>query len=142
GVSGDTSSAGMARLEWVLSSYDDLDLVIVLFGGNDALRGLHPDMTRRNMDKMIGILKEKNIPTLIAGMVAPPNMGQVYGNNFNSIYSEVAKKYETALYPFYLDGVAGILELNQNDRIHPNEDGVKHIVERLTPIVYEIVSDE
>lgn len=142
GVSGDTSSAGMSRLEWVLSSYEDLDLVIVLFGGNDALRGIHPDLTRRNMDKIAAILKQKNLPTLIAGMMAPPNLGQVYGDNFNSIFAEVAEKYETGLYPFYLDGVAGVIELNQNDRIHPNDDGVKYIVERISPVVYELVNQD
>lgn len=142
GVSGDTSSGGMARLEWVLSSYNDLDLVIVLFGGNDALRGLHPDMTRRNMDKMASILQRKNLKTLIAGMVAPPNLGQVYGDNFNSVYTEVATKYDAALYPFYLDGVAGNLELNQPDRIHPNEDGVKYIVERISPVINDLVNDD
>ena len=141
GVSGDTSSAGMARLEWVLNSYEDLDLVIVLFGGNDALRGIHPDLTRRNMDRMAALLKQKNLPTLIAGMMAPPNLGEIYANNFNTIYGEVAKKYEAGLYPFYLDGVAGVLEYNQNDRIHPNDAGVKYIVERISPVVYEMVSE-
>lgn len=141
GVSGDTSSGGMARLEWVLSSYSDLDLVIVLFGGNDALRGLHPDMTRRNMGKMAEILKNRNLKTLVAGMVAPPNLGDVYGNNFNSIYTEIAAEYDTALYPFYLDGVAGNLELNQPDRIHPNEKGVRYIVDRITPMVQDLVTD-
>lgn len=141
GVSGDTSSGGMARLEWVLSSYSDLDLVIVLFGGNDALRGLHPDMTRRNMNKMAEILKRKNLTTLVAGMVAPPNLGQVYGDNFNSIYAETATKHEAALYPFYLDGVAGNLELNQPDRIHPNEIGVKYIVDRISPMIHDLVND-
>ena len=137
GVSGDTTSGGIARLDWVLSSYSDLDLVIILFGGNDALRGLHPDMTRRNIDKMVSILKTKNIPTLIAGMVAPPNLGQVYGEKFNSIYPDVAQKYDVALYPFYLEGVAGNLELNQPDRIHPNFEGVKKIVEKIAPLVFE-----
>lgn len=140
GVSGDTSSGGMARLEWVLSSYSDLDLVIVLFGGNDALRGIHPDLTRRNMDKMVTILKRNNMPTMIAGMVAPPNLGKVYGDNFNSIFPDVATKHDVALYPFYLDGVGGVLELNQNDRIHPNEDGVKYIVERIAPQILDLVS--
>lgn len=142
GVSGDTSSGGMSRLEWVISSHQDLDLVILLFGGNDALRGIHYDLTRRNMDKMTELLKSKNIPTLIAGMVAPPNMGQVYGDNFNSIYPEVAEKHDAALYPFYLDGVAGVLELNQNDRIHPNQEGVAYIVERIYPMIYDLVSEE
>jgi len=139
GVSGDTTSGGLSRLEWVLCSYENLDLVILLFGGNDALRGIQPQITRSNMDKMAAILKEKNIPTLVAGMMAPPNLGQVYGDNFNSIFPEVAKKYHAALYPFYLDGVAGMLKLNQNDRIHPNDAGVKYIVGRISPMVLELV---
>lgn len=141
GVSGDTSSGGMSRLEWVLSSYQDLDLVVLLFGGNDALRGIHYDLTRRNMDKMVELLKNKNIPTLVAGMMAPPNMGQVYGENFNSIYPQVAEKHGAALFPFYLDGVAGVLELNQSDRIHPNQEGVAYIVERISPVIYDLVSE-
>lgn len=139
GVSGDTSSGGMSRLEWVLSSHEGLDLVILLFGGNDALRGIQPEITRNNMDKMASILKDKNIPTLVAGMMAPPNLGQVYGDNFNRIYPEVALKYDATLYPFYLDGVAGMLDLNQNDRIHPNDAGVKYIVGRISPLVLELV---
>ena len=142
GVSGDTSSGGMSRLDWVLSDYDDLDLVVVLFGGNDALRGIHHGLTRRNMDKMIELLKSKNIPTLVAGMVAPPNMGEVYGDNFNSIYPEVAEKHGAHLYPFFLDGVAGVLELNQPDRIHPNKEGVAYIVDRISPMIYDIVNGQ
>ncbi len=142
GVSGDTSSGGMARLEWVISAHQDLDLVVVLFGGNDALRGIHYDLTRRNMDKMVELLKNKNIPTLVAGMVAPPNMGEVYSNSFNSIYPEVAEKHNASLYPFFLDGVAGVLELNQQDRIHPNKEGVAYIVERISPVIYDLVSGD
>ncbi len=140
GVSGDTSSGGMARLEWVLGSYPDLDLVVILFGGNDALRGIHPDLTRRNINKMVELLKSRNIPTLVAGMVAPPNLGAVYGDNFNSIFPEAAKKHGAYLYPFFLDGVAGVLELNQQDRIHPNKDGVAYIVDRISPQIYDIVN--
>ncbi len=142
GVSGDTSTGGASRLEWVLASHEELDLVVVLFGGNDALRGIHHELTRRSMDKMVELLKTKNIKTLVAGMVAPPNMGQVYGDNFNSIYPDVAKKYDAALYPFFLDGVAGVLELNQNDRIHPNQEGVAYIVERIYPMIYDLVNSD
>jgi acyl-CoA thioesterase-1 len=140
GVSGDTTSGGLSRLEWVLVSASDLDLVILALGGNDALRGIQPEITRKNMDKMVSILKEKNIPTLIAGMMAPPNLGPRYGDKFNTIYSDIAKKYDVAIYPFFLDGVAGFLELNQNDRIHPNPKGVKIITEKMSPSIIEILN--
>ena len=140
GVSGDTTSGGLSRLEWVLVSASDLDLVILALGGNDALRGIQPEITRKNMDKMVSILKEKNIPTLIAGMMAPPNLGPQYGDKFNTIYSDMAKKYDVAIYPFFLDGVAGFLELNQNDRIHPNPKGVKIITEKMSPSIIEILN--
>ena len=140
GVSGDTTSGGLSRLEWVLASASDVDLVILALGGNDALRGIQPEITRQNMDKMVSILKEKNIPTLIAGMMAPPNLGPQYGDKFNTIYSDIAKKYDVAIYPFFLDGVAGFLELNQNDRIHPNPKGVKIITEKMSPSIIEILN--
>ena len=140
GVSGDTTSGGLSRLEWVLASASDVDLVILALGGNDALRGIQPEITRQNMDKMVSILKEKNIPTLIAGMMAPPNLGPQYGDKFNTIYSDMAKKYDVAIYPFFLDGVAGFLELNQNDRIHPNPKGVKIITEKMSPSIIEILN--
>ena len=139
GVSGDTTSGGFSRLEWVLSSYDNIDLVILTLGGNDALRAINPEVTRSNMDKMLEILTSKNIPTLIGGMMAPPNLGQIYGEDFNSIYSDVADKYDVPLYPFFLDGVAGILEFNQADTIHPNKKGVDIITERLAPVIINLV---
>ena len=117
-----------------------MDLVILALGGNDALRGIQPEITRQNMDKMVSILKEKNIPILIAGMMAPPNLGPQYGDKFNTIYSDMAKKYDVAIYPFFLDGVAGFLELNQNDRIHPNPKGVKIITEKMSPSIIEILN--
>ncbi len=139
GVSGDTTSGGFSRLEWVLSSYTDIDLVILTLGGNDALRGIDPKVTRNNMDKMTKILTSRNIPTLIGGMMAPPNLGQIYGKDFNSIYTDIADKYEVPLYPFFLDGVAGILEFNQADTIHPNKKGVDIITERLASVIINLV---
>jgi len=137
GVSGDTSSGGLARLEWVLDSVDNIDLVILELGANDALRGLPPKITRRNIDKMVSILKERKIPTLLAGMVAPPNFGEQFISEYNPIFPDVAKKYDVLLYPFFLDGVAGIRELNQSDLMHPNPRGVKIIVDKIAPYVLE-----
>lgn len=141
GVSGDTTSGGFARLEWVLASYTDIDLVILTLGGNDALRGINPDLTRRNMDKMLAILTNHNIPTLIAGMMAPPNLGPRYVNKFNSIYPDMAKKYNLPLYPFFLDGVAGIIDLNQRDRIHPNQSGVDIITDKISPVIINLLKN-
>ncbi len=139
GVSGDTSSGGFARLEWVLASYSNLDLVILALGANDALRGINPDLTRGNIDKMLGILAARKIPTLIVGMIAPPNLGQIYGDNFNSIYPDMAKKYNIPLYPFFLEGVAGKPDLNQNDRIHPNPTGVNIITDKMSPLIIDLL---
>ena len=141
GVSGDTTSGGSARLDWVLDSYTDIDLVILTLGGNDALRGINPIITRDNMDKMLKILTDKKIPTLIGGMMAPPNMGQIYGNDFNSIFADMAEKHNVALYPFFLDGVAGIQDLNQRDRIHPNPKGVDIITEKMSPVIIDLLND-
>lgn len=137
GVSGDTSSGGLSRLEWVLASTPNIDLVILALGANDALRGIQPEITRGNIDKMVSILKDKNIPIMIAGMMAPPNLGAIYGEKFNSIYPDTATKYDVTLYPFFLDGVAGFIELNQNDRIHPNPEGVKIITGKMTPTIID-----
>ena len=138
GVSGDTTSGGLARLAWVLSSAKP-DMVILELGANDALRGIAPHITRANMDKMLAILKQAGIRTLVAGMMAPPNMGNDYAVEFNRIYPELAKTYEAILYPFFLEDVAGIAELNQNDAMHPNSEGVAIIVRKVIPYIQKIL---
>ncbi|MDG1996365.1 MAG: arylesterase [Emcibacteraceae bacterium] len=140
GVSGDTSSGGLSRLEWVLASTPNVDLVILALGANDALRAIQPEITRNNIDKMVEILKNKNIPVMIAGMMAPPNLGPLYSQKFNSIYPDMAKKHDVALYPFFLEGVAGFIELNQNDRIHPNLKGVAIITEKMSSSIIEALN--
>lgn len=134
GVSGDTTSGGLSRLEWVLSSAKP-DLVIVELGANDALRGIAPAITRANMEKILSILEKKKIKTLVAGMIAPPNMGGEYAIEFNRIFPELAKKYNNELYPFFLEGVAGNAKLNQSDAMHPNSDGVAIIVKNIIPYI-------
>lgn len=134
GVSGDTTSGGLSRLEWVLSSAKP-DLVIVELGANDALRGIAPDITRANMERILSILEQARITTLVAGMIAPPNMGGEYGMEFNRIFPELARKYNDDLYPFFLKGVAGNLKLNQSDAIHPNAKGVAIIVQNIMPYI-------
>jgi len=136
-VSGDTTAAGLSRLEWAL--VDDPDVVLLELGANDALRGVEPSQTRENLDAIIGKLRDRDVAVLLAGMMAPPNMGKEYGAEFNEIYPELAAEYQLAFYPFFLDGVAADSSLNQDDGIHPNADGVKVIVERILPQVINVL---
>ena len=136
-VSGDTTAAGLSRLEWAL--VDDPDIVLLELGANDALRGVEPSQTRENLDEIIGKLRDRDVAVLLAGMMAPPNMGKEYGAEFNEIYPELAAEYQLAFYPFFLDGVAADSSLNQDDGIHPNADGVKVIVERILPKVIDVL---
>jgi len=131
GVSGDTSSGGLARLDWSVG--EGTDLVIVELGANDALRGLPPEKTRENLEAIITGLETRNIKVVLAGMLAPPNMGETYEADFNRIYPELAKKFDIPFYPFFLDGVAAQTGLNQADGIHPTAAGVDVIVERFLP---------
>ena len=137
GVSGDTSKGGLARVDW--SVPDGSGLVIVELGGNDALRGISPAETAKNLDAIIARLKQRGIPVLLAGMLAPPNMGKVYGAEFNAIYPALAEKHGVDLYPFFLDGVVADPKFNQADGIHPNAAGTAVIVERLSPMVDKLV---
>ena len=143
-VSGDTSSGGLARVEWSISEHPGggPDLVIVEFGGNDALRGFEPSLTRSNLARIIEFLKERQIPVLLAGMRAPPNMGREYEAEFNGLYPELAKEYGVYFYPFFLEGVAAIPALNLSDGIHPNEKGIGVIIENIGPLVLEALGGE
>jgi len=136
GVSGDTTTGGKSRLAWTIDGQPKKpDLVILELGANDALRGISPSLTRKNLDWMLAQLKQRGIPVLLAGMMAPPNMGSDYGSEFNAIYPDLAKKYGVAFYPFFLDGVAADPSLNQGDGMHPNPKGVKIIVGKIAPYV-------
>ena len=137
GVSGDTTAGGLARLDWALS--DAPDLVLLELGANDGLRGLDPNDTRRNLAAILERLTERGMPTLLAGMYAPPNLGREYGAVFNALYPELAEAYQVPLYPFFLDGVAAVEALNQDDGIHPNGQGVAVIVERMLPSVIALI---
>lgn len=136
-VSGDTTAAGLARLDWAL--VDDPDAVLLELGANDALRGVEPSRTRENLAQIIEKLQARDIDILLAGMVAPPNMGREYGAEFNRIYPELAGQYQIDLYPFFLDGVAAEPGLNQDDGMHPNADGVDMIVDRILPEVLSLL---
>ena len=141
GVSGDTSTGGRARLDWVLSNLpvEDLDLVILEFGGNDMLRGTEPSVTRTNLAAMIATLIERNIPVLLAGIRALPNMGRDYEAEFNGLYPELAQEYGIPLYPFFLEGVATVPELKLGDGLHPNEAGVEVMVANMGPMILDFL---
>ena len=133
GVSGDTTAGGLARLEWALA--DRPHAVVVALGANDALRGIDPAVAHANLDRLLAALSERGLPVLLAGMLAPRNLGPEYGVRFDAIYPELAERHGVLLYPFLLDGVATVAALNQADGLHPNAAGVKAIVERMVPSV-------
>lgn len=137
GVSGDTSAGGLRRLELVLSR--DPDLVIVELGANDALRGLNPELTEKNLGSIIKTLKDRDVKVVLAGMRAPPNMGSDYVTRFDSIYPRLARQHNVTLYPFFLDGVALKPQLNQADGIHPTAEGISRIVEKIRPTIEEMI---
>jgi acyl-CoA thioesterase I len=137
GVSGDTSSGGLSRVDW--SVPDSTDGVILELGANDALRGIAPEETEKNLDAIIGKLKARNIPVFVAGMLAPPNMGGDYAARFNPIYKRLSDKYQLPLYPFFLDGVAAQPKLQLEDGMHPNPEGVDIMVQRILPAIESFI---
>ena len=137
GVSGDTASGGLGRLDW--SVPDGTDAVIVELGANDALRGLEPGLTKMALDSILRKLADRHIPVLLAGMRAPRNMGPEYTRDFDAIYAELASTHPVVFYPFFLDGVAADPKLNQRDGLHPNAAGVDLIVGRMLPLVEELI---
>jgi acyl-CoA thioesterase-1 len=138
GVSGDTASAGLERIDW--SVPDGTGAVIVELGANDALRGLDPAVTKKAIDAILTRLDQRHIPVLFAGMKAPPNMGADYASAFDAIYPALAVKHPVIFYPFFLDGVAADAKLNQGDGMHPTAAGVDVIVARIMPSVVELVA--
>lgn len=133
GVSGDTSSDGLARLDW--SVPEGTDAVILELGANDALRGVDPSVTRRALDAILRRLEDRRIVVLLCGMRAPPNLGETYRAAFDPIFAELARAHGALYYPFFLDGVAAQAALNQRDGMHPSAAGVDVIVERILPSV-------
>ncbi|WP_020677474.1 arylesterase [Geopsychrobacter electrodiphilus] len=135
GVSGDTSAGGLARLDWSLAARPDL--MIVELGANDALRGLDPELTHKNLDAILTRLKAAGVPALLTGMKAPRNLGPDYYTKFDRLYPELAERHAVPFYPFFLEGVAGRAELNQADGLHPNTKGVALIVGKMLPLIAE-----
>jgi acyl-CoA thioesterase I len=138
GVSGDTTSGGLARLDW--SVPEGTEAVILELGANDALRGVDPKLARRALEAMLDRLKARRIPVLLAGMLAPRNLGPDYGAAFDAIYPDLAKKYGAILYPFFLEGVAADPKLNQRDGLHPTAAGVDVIVAKILPAVEQLAA--
>jgi acyl-CoA thioesterase-1 len=131
GVSGDTTSGGLSRLDW--SVPDGTRLVILELGANDMLRGVAPEIARQNLDAMLARLQARSIPVVLAGMLAAPNLGPDYGKAFNGIYPELAEKYGATLYPFFLEGVAASKDLLLDDGLHPNAKGIDAMVAAFLP---------
>lgn len=138
GVSGDTSSGGLSRLDW--SVPDGTKLVILELGANDMLRGVSTAITQKNLDDMLAKLRGRKIAVLLAGMRAAPNLGADYQNSFDAIFPKLAEKYGVPLYPFFLDGVAGEPAFQLEDGLHPNARGVDRMVERILPTVEKAIS--
>jgi acyl-CoA thioesterase-1 len=138
GVSGNTTAAGRQRLVFALDNLPRKpDLVLLGLGGNDVLRQIAPAETRANLTAMLDELRKRDIPVLLTGMRAPPNLGPDFAGAFDPIWPELARTYDAALYPFILDGVIGDRALMQPDRVHPNAQGVVRIADRVTPLVAE-----
>ncbi len=131
GVSGDTTSSGRSRLEWTLEKHQP-DIVLLALGGNDVLRGFSPELTKENLNAMLTILNEKNVQVVFSRVRAPLNFGIKYKQNFDSVYSDLADKYNLSLYPFLLENTFGNNNLMQSDQIHPNSEGIKIIAKDLS----------
>jgi acyl-CoA thioesterase-1 len=140
GVSGDTTTDGLARLDWALA--DKPDFVILALGANDALRGIDPKIVRANLDKIIDKVQTSGAKILLLGMLAPANWGAQYEHEFDQIYPDLAKAHDVPLYPFFLDGVAMNPSLNQPDGRHPNERGVAIMVDRIAPLVAKMIEGQ
>ncbi|MBX9741835.1 MAG: arylesterase [Beijerinckiaceae bacterium] len=138
GVSGDTARNGLERLDWAVP--DGTHAVIVELGANDMLRGADPEVTKDSLDKIISRLKLRGVKVMLAGMVASPSLGREYGDRFNAIYPDLARKHDVPLYPFFLEGVAGNRTLNLEDGMHPNRRGVEMIVRSIFPTVREFLN--
>ena len=136
-VSGDTSAGGRARLAWALA--DKPHAVILELGANDGLRGIEPGVTSDNLEAILGELDRRGIPVLLAGMLAPPNLGKEYGREFEAVFTRLSKVHDVIFYPFFLDGVAGTPHLNLDDGMHPNPEGVAVLVQRILPSVRKLL---
>jgi acyl-CoA thioesterase-1 len=137
GVSGDTTAAGLERLNWSIP--ERTDAVILELGANDAMRGLDPAQARANLEGIIVAIKASGAEVMLAGMLAPRGLGHAYTQAFDSIFPELAQKYGLLLYPFFLEGVALRAPLNLSDGMHPNSQGVAEITKNILPTVEQLI---
>lgn len=137
GVSGDTASGGLARLEW--STPADTDLVIVELGANDMLRNTPPATPRAALESLLSKLRDRRIPAVLAGMKSLANWGEAYRQDFERIYRDLAAQFSVPLYPFFLEGVSGDARLTLGDGLHPNQQGVERIVDGFAPFLESIL---
>lgn len=139
GVSGETSAGGLRRLDWVLR--EPLDVLVLELGANDGLRGHDPESLRSNLTQIIRRTRTRypGTPVILAGMEAPRNLGDRYTSAFRQVFSDVARESDATLVPFLLDGVAGVTELNQDDRIHPTAEGHRRVAETVWPYLEPVI---
>ena len=137
-VSGDTTSGGLARLDWVLA--EPYSAAIVFLGYNDAFRAIPVELIRNNLNRIIETIQSRNLPVLLAGAKAPRNLGAQYYEQFDAVYPEIASQYDVEFFPFFLQDVATDPDLNQSDGIHPNKQGVSVIVRNMLPHVENLIS--
>jgi len=137
GVSGDTASDGLARLDWAFG--DHVDGVIVELGANDMLRGVDPQHTRSVLDQIVGAAEARGAQVLVAGMLAAPNLGSDYAKAFNAIFPDIAESHGALLYPFFMDGLIGVPGMVQADGEHPTAQGSAEIVKRMLPSVEQLI---
>lgn len=140
GNSGETSSSLLSRMKWILSMKPDI--VIIETGANDGLRGVDPELTRKNIEGAVRILKSSGVTVVLAEMQIVQNLGKEYTEAFKAIYPAVAKKEDIILTPFFLEGVAGNPDLNTPDGIHPTAAGYRIVVDNIYPSVIEAIKRE
>ena len=138
GISGETSSGTLSRIEWVIRSLKP-NIIILETGANDGLRGVDPKVLEKNLDRIITIIKAHDIDILLAGMKIPPNLGPVHTARFSSVYPDIAHKHHIPLIPFFLESVAGDTRYNLPDRLHPNPEGYRRILENIYPYVLAVI---
>ncbi len=140
GVSGDTSAGGRARIDWALA--DHPDAAIVELGANDGLRGSDPGQMEANLAAILDTLAAHHVRTLLTGMEAPPNLGAAYGAQFRAVFARLGQRPGLLFDRFFLDGVAGVPALTQDDHLHPNAAGVAREVARIKPIVERLLTEK
>ena len=143
GVSGDTTAGGLRRISWALGQ-QGADVLVVALGGNDGLRGISPDQTEKNLAGIIDKAREKKpeLKVIVAAMQMPENMGADFTTKFKEVFPRVAKDKKAGLVPFLLEGVGGVENLNQDDRIHPNVEGQKKVAENVWKVLEPLVKGE